>query len=727
VAEQAPRPSPAASPPAAAANQTEGAGRATANQVDAWLAIAPDSSVTIFSGRVELGTGVQTALAQIAADELDVTMDQVTMVMGDTARTPDEGYTAGSKTIQVGGVALRKAAAEARQALLGLAAERLGLAADQLVVRGGLVSGPGEGSKRVSYGELIGNQRLNRTVSDSVQTKAPSAYAIVGQSLPRLDLPGKLTGAPMYVQDLRLPNLLHGRVVRPSGVGAKLQSIDESSLQGLPGLVKLVRNGNFVGVVAEREEQAIQAARQLKLSWQEQNSLPRQEDLFSYLRSQRTNDKTLVNDGDVDGALKSAARTLQATYEQPYQMHGSIGPSCAVADVQADRVTVWSSTQGVYPLRGALAQLLGVAPESVHVIHLEGSGCYGHNGFDDAAGDAALLSRAVGRPVRVQWMRQDEHAWEPKGPAMLMEVRGGLDGQGQVAAWDYNVWTPTHSTRPGGMAANLLPGQLVEPAPPPAQTGQTGGDRNARTNYTFKNNRVAAHWLASSPLRPSALRSLGGAPNTFANESFMDELAAAAGKDPVEFRLAHLADPRAAAVIRAAADRAGWQSRPAGAQGGNGTGPATGRGIAFARYENNEAYVATVALVEVDPTNGQIRVQRVVVAHDAGLIINPDGLTNQIEGNVIQSLSRALKEQVTFDQARVTSVDWRSYPILTFPEIPTVEVVLINHADQPAVGAGEPATLPTAAAVANAVFDASGVRLRTIPFTAERFKAAAGS
>lgn len=392
--------------------------------------------------------------------------------------------------------------------------------------------------------------------------------------------------------------------------------------------------------------------------------------------------------------------------------------------MRPDKAIIWSSTQGVYPLRGALAQLLGTPADAVQVVHMEGSGCYGHNGFDDAAADAALLSKAVGKPVRVQWMRQDEHAWEPKGPAMMMDVRGGLDAQGNVIAWDYGAWTPTHSTRPGGMAGNLLAGQLMAPPAPAAKNGTTGGDRNAPTNYTFKNNRVVTHWLADSPLRPSALRSLGGVANTFANESFMDELAAAAGSDPVQFRLRHLNDARAAAVVQKVADLAGWQARPSPGPDASGSGAANGRGISFIRYENNLAYCAAVAAVTVDRNSGQVQVTRVSVAHDCGLIINPDGLKNQIEGNVIQATSRALKEQVTFDQSRVTSIDWRSYPILTFPEVPTVDIALINQPHEPALGVGEISSLPIAAAIANAIFDATGRRLRTIPFTPANVKTA---
>ncbi|MGI8691241.1 MAG: molybdopterin cofactor-binding domain-containing protein [Thermomicrobiales bacterium] len=720
----APLSAPGASSPASGSSAAETMAPLAADQVDSWLAIMNDGNVTVFSGKVELGTGVQTALAQIVADELDVPFGRITMVMGDTARTPDEGYTAGSATIQSSGVALRQASAEARQALLALASDRLGAPAARLTVKDGIVSMQSDPTKNVTYAALIGNQRFNRKVSGKAPLKNPDQYTVVGTPVPRVDITAKIIGGAAYVQDFLVPGMQHGRVVRPSGVGATLQNLDEGSVANLPGIVKVVRNGNFVGVVAEREEQAINAAQQLKVTWQTAANLPKMEDLFTFLRNQTATDKSLKNDGDVDGALKGAAKTLHATYQQPYQMHGSIGPSCAVADVRPDKAMIWSSTQGVYPLRGALAQLLGIPADSMQVVHMEGSGCYGHNGFDDAAADAVLLSKAVGKPVRVQWMRQDEHAWEPKGPAMVMDVTGGLDAQGNVVAWDYGVWTPTHSTRPGGMAGNLLAGQLIASPAPAAKNGTTGGDRNAPTNYTFKNNRVVAHWLANSPLRPSALRSLGGVANTFANESFMDELAAAAGADPVQFRLHHLDDPRAIAVVRKVADLAGWQSRPSPGPDASGNGMANGRGISFIRYENNLAYCAAVAEVAVDRGSGQVQVKRVSVAHDCGLIINPDGLKNQIEGNVIQATSRALKEQVTFDQSRVTSIDWRSYPILTFPEVPTVDIALINQPHEPALGVGEISSLPIAAAIANAIFDAIGHRIRTIPFTPATVKAA---
>jgi CO/xanthine dehydrogenase Mo-binding subunit len=679
-------------------------------QVDSWLAVGQDGTVTIFSGRVELGTGTRTALAQIAADELYVPFESISMVQGDTARAPDEGYTAGSKTVQVGGVNVRKAAAEARQALLEMASARLGAPQSGLTLSAGTISVQGNPSQQVSYGDLIGGHVFDRQISDQTPLKDPSLYTVVGQSIPRLDLPAKIFGQASYVQDLRLPGMLHGRTIHPASPGATVVSLDQGSVAGIADLVKVVQNGSFVGVVAQTEWSAIQAARRLAVTWTTTNTLPDQSQLANWLHQQPTSDKQVANTGNVDTALASASasQVVKASYSQPYQSHVSIGPSCAVADVQPNQATIYSSTQGVYPLRGAVAQLLGMSPDSVHVIHMEGSGCYGHNGFDDAAGEAALLSQAVGKPVRVQWMRPDEHVWEPHGPAMTVDVRGAVDSQGKVSAWDYQVWTPTHSTRPGGFAANLLPGALVSAPPPPAENALTGGDRNAPTNYQFANHRVTVHWVSNSPIRVSALRSLGAMANTFANESFMDELAYAAGVDPVQFRLNHLSDPRAIAVVQAAAAQIGWQVHTSPNRSGRGL------GIAFAQYENSEAYVATAADVSVD-SSGRIILNHIAVAHDCGLIINPDGLKNQIQGNVIQSASRAILEQVNFDSSRITSVDWRRYPILRFQDIPPIDVTLINHPDQPAWGAGEITTLTTPPSIANAIFHATGQRKRSVP------------
>ena len=690
------------------------------DRLDAWLAIESDGTITAFSGKVELGTGVRTALAQIVAEELDVPFERVHMVMGDTARTPDEGYTAGSMTISGSGTALRNAAAEARHALLVMAAERLDATTNELLIHHGEISVMQHPERSVTYAELIGGKTFNLTVTNQVPLKPPKAYRIVGQSAPREDLPRKVAGQPSFIHDLKIPGMLHGRLVRPPGPAASLVSMDKNSIKDIPGLIEVVQRGNFIGVLAEREEQAILAAKHLKVEWQEAVAYPRMDNLYTSLRNQPTED-TVLTDDNFEKAISTAVQKLHATYYQPYHAHASIGPSCAVADVKGDQVTVWASTPGPYPLSGALAQMLGLPVENVHLIYMEGAGSYGQNGADDVAADAIILSQAVGRPVRVQWTREEEFAWEPQAPAMVMEVNAGLDAQGNVVAWDYHVWSPSHVAR-ARFAGQLVTMQLLSGQPAPQSRFSFGAERNAQTNYSFPVQRVTVHYLGNSLLRASSFRSLGGAENTFANESFMDEVAVAAGVDALEYRLRYMADPRERAVLQAAAEKAGWESRPSPRKDQGQV--AEGRGVAFARYENDQAIVACIAQVQVDRTSGIVRVNRVVVAHDCGLIINPDGVKNQIEGNVIQSLSRALKEEVQFDEQRVTSIDWETYPILTFSEVPEVEIVLINQPDQPAVGAGEPSTVTTAAAVANAIFDAAGVRLRQIPFTPERVKAA---
>jgi nicotinate dehydrogenase subunit B len=692
------------------------------NRLDDWIAIEPDGTITAFSGKVELGTGVRTALAQIVAEELDMPLARVRMVMGDTALTPDEGYTAGSMTIHSSGTALRQAAAEARRAMLEMASEQLDANLDELSIQDGVITVSHDPKRSVTYAELMGGKLFNLPVTDQAPLKPPESYRIVGTSTPREDLPRKVIGGPSFIQDLNVPGMLHARVVRPPGPGAKLVAMDESSVRDIPGLVRVVQRGDFIGVLAEREEHAIHAARQLKVEWQETPLYPRMGDLYTTLRSQPTEDNVLVEQGDLEKAFAGAAQEVHATYYQPYHAHASLGPSCALAEVQGDQVTVWASTQGPYPLRGALAELLDLPAENVHLIHVEGAGCYGQNGADDVAADAVILAQAVGRPVRVQWTRKDEFVWEPKSPAMVMEVHGGLDSQGNVVAWEYHVWSPSHARRPR-FAGQLVTAQLISGRPAPQPRFSFGAERNAPTNYAFPPQaaqRVTVHYVPNSFLRVSSFRSLGGSMNTFANESFLDELAAAAGADPVEYRLRYLADPRERAVVLAAAEKAGWDPRPSPRT--DDTEPAEGRGVAFARYENNQAIAACIAEVQVEKNTGAVRVKRIVVAHDCGLIINPDGVKNQIEGNVIQSLSRALKEEVQFDEMRITSVDWQTYPILTFSEVPEIEIVLINRPDEPAMGAGEPATVTTAAALANAIFDATGVRLRQIPFTPERLR-----
>jgi CO/xanthine dehydrogenase Mo-binding subunit len=516
--------------------------------------------------------------------------------------------------------------------------------------------------------------------------------------------------------------MVHGRVVRPPRADATLQSIDESSVAKLPGVIRVVRKGTFIGVVAEREEQAVRAAKALNAKWGAL-LLRATADLYARFKSLATTERVVGENGDAASALRSAPRPIRATYRWPFQLHASIGPSCAVADVRGNVATVYSSTQGAHQLVAPIAALLGMPSDSVRVVFTEGSGCYGHNGADDVAGDAALLSQAVGRPVRVQWSREDENAWEPEGPAMLFEMAGAVGADGKISAWTYDAWTPTHGARPTRDPTTLVAGALVAGFVSVGEFFSGGGERNARTTYVLPNERVTSHPVPSFPIRTSSLRGLGSPQNSFANESFMDELAAAAGVDPIQMRRRHLSDARALAVIDAVATRAGWTPRASAPDraGEASNGVRKGRGFAYVQYDRTEAYVAAVVDVDVRPDTGTVRVRRVSVAHDCGLIVNPDGLRNQIEGNVVQAISRTLKEAVRFDSTRVTSVDWNGYPILRFSEIPdAIDIDLIDQPDQPSVGAGEAATSPIPAAIANAIFDATGARVRQVPFTPDR-------
>lgn len=695
------------------------------DDLDAWLAVGSDGKVTMFCGKVELGTGIQTALAQIVADELDVAFERVHMIMGDTALCQNQGPTVGSQSIPIGGPQLRQAAAEARHTLVGMAAGRLGAPADKLSVSDGVVSAPGAAG--LSYAELLGNRRFERKLDRKVKPKAPSALKVVGRSIPRVDLPGKVFGAHAYVQNLRLPGMVHGRVVRPPRQQAVVARVDESSVKGLPGNVRVARKGNFVAVVADREEQAIAAARALKVEWSSAAQLPEMKDLPAAVKATPAAERVLAEAGNVNNGMAGAAKTLRAEYFIPFQLHASIGPSCALADVRSDGVTLWSPTQSSFNVRDGVATLLGRPASQVRLIWVEGSGCYGQNGSDDATADAALLSQLVGKPVRVQWMRHDENVHEPMAPAMAIDVRGGLDRDGGVVAWDYLVRSPNHGKRPAfGMAGNMIAGAELGM---PERYGVVGADRNAKHSYQFAHNRVRFGLMDSSVLRNSSLRGLGSPQNTLANESFMDELAAAAGADPIAFRIRHLKDPRAIAVLEEVAKLSRWDTRPSPRKDGTGAvrdrGAATGRGVAFAQYNNIGAYVALVVHLRIERKSGKVRADRVFVAHDCGLIVNPDGLRNQIEGNVIQGLSRALLEEVQFDRGGVKSVDWRGYPIMRFSDMPEeIGISLINRPEQPAQGGGEPAGSPILAAVANAIFDATGARLRSVPFAPERVRAA---
>lgn len=747
---------------AAASTSSTGFGPVTvpAEQLDSWLAIGKDGKVTVYTGKVELGTGTATATRQVVAEELDVPFESTTLIQAITGLTADQGYTAGSQTMRTQWASgLRIAAASARQQLLGLASARLGVSADRLTVKAGVVSVGGDGSKSVSYADLVGGGQFNSRVSQQAKPKPASAYSVVGKSVAREDIPDKLFGTFTYVQDVKLPGMLHGRVVRPARpapaattpgalatvpkgtlANASLASVDRASVEKLPGNVRVVSRADFVAVVADREEQAIAAAQALRVEWTDRALLPDQATLYDTIKGlKKENVRTIQRDGDVDAAIAGAAKVVKATYNHPYQIHGSIGPSAAVADFRDGVLEVWSGTQGVYQLRNAVATAVGLTPDKVRVNYVEGSGCYGLNGADDVSISAALMSQAVGKPVRVQYMRADEMAWENFGTPMVMSLRAGLDGEGNIVGWDYEGWTANRGSRPGP-PGNLPVGVLAgfpEPAPPasPPPSPPLGDDSlNSTPWYRFPSQRVLSYgvyqpWLFTGPLRsPSRLQ------NTFAAESFMDELAFAAGADPVEFRMRHVgADSRLAAVIQGAAGLAGWKPKPPAppaptpptAPMAQLSGVRSGRGIASCRYEGNSAWVAAVITLSVDVATGNITVTQVAVSHDCGVIINPDGLKNQVEGNVVQGLSRALKEEVRFDRSGVLSVDWASHPIITFPELPDdLRIQLIDHPELPALGAGESTISVIGAAIANAIFDATGKRIRQIPFTPERVKAA---
>lgn len=696
----------------------------TAPMLDSWIRIDANGAVTVFTGKAELGQGIKTALIQLAAEELAVGPDAITLITADTSHTPNEAYTAGSHSMQDSGTAVMNAAAQVRAILIQAAAARLQKSADQLHAEAGaVVSSDGQ---RVAYGELVSDQLLHVRAAPTSDLLDPKTYRIIGKPVPRVDIPGKVTGGIAFVQDLRLPGMVHGRVVRPPSYGATLRTVDSSGVEKMAGVLKVVRDRSYLAVIAEREYQSIQAMRALAAAaeWDEPPTMPEQADIFSYLQSQPARQVPVRSD---TVKYPPDAPVTEARYTRAYQMHGSIGPSCAVALMQGDEMTVWTHSQGVYPLRGALAPLVGIPPEKLRCIHVEGSGCYGHNAADDAATDAALLARAFpGRPVRVQWMREQEHTWEPYGPAMLTHARATLDGEGKIATWEYTVRSTTHATRPGGAdtTGNLMPtwhraNPVRQPAPEPLPLPEGGGHRNALPLYTIPAANIVYDFVPTMPLRVSALRGLGAYMNIFSIESFMDELASAAHVDAVEFRLRHLDDPRARDVVTAAADRFRWS----GYQRQSGR----GRGLAFARYKNLGAYAAIAVEVTVDHESGRVRLLRAVAAVDSGQAVNPDGIRNQIEGGILQAASWTLYESVTFDRTRITSRDWSSYPILRFSNAPeAVEVRVIDRPGTPFLGTGEAAQGPTSAAIGNAIADAAGVRVRELPLTPARVKAAIG-
>lgn len=706
-------PARAGAAPAAPANKTN-----ALDEVDGFLAVGADGKVTIFSGKVDLGTGVRTALTQIAAEELFVPFEAVTIIQGDTLLTPDQGPTFGSLSIQIGGMQIRQAAATAREALLAEGAKRLGAPRDAVVVRDGRVE-RAAGGKSLSYGALVGGKSFALKVDPKAPLKDPASYTVVGKPVRRLDIPAKVTGAFMYMQDFKLPGMLHARVVRPAAVKADLLSVDDGEARKVPGWVATVRKGNFLALVARNEWAAIQAAAAVRASWSDWRGLPDQAALWDHVRRTAVNkNEVLQTAGNAAEAMKGGPRRLSATYDFAIHTHGSIGPSCAVARFEGGKLTCWTASQATHLLRQQLVQMLEMKPEDVRCIYIDGSGCYGRNGHEDAAADAALLAREVGKPVRVQWSRADEHGWDPKGPPTLLDFRAALDAQGNVAAWESEVFIPD---KPAQITATLLAADLAGMPHSPAHPGNI--HQSLAIPYGIPNVQVVAHWLAETPLRPSWIRTPGRMQNTFGNESFIDECAAAAGVDPLEYRRRHLKDPRGLELIERLVKLAGWtpRPRPSGSAEGN---VARGRGVTYLKYELVRTYVGAVADVAVDRTTGEVRVERFYVAHDCGQIINPDGLRNQIEGNVVQTVSRTLIEELKFSRSAVTSLDWGTYPILAFPDVPEVVIDLIDRPKEKPWGAGEPTAAAVPSAIANAIHDAVGVRLRSVPFTPAKVLAA---
>ena len=698
-------------------------------QLDSWIRFNEDDTVTVFTGKVEIGQGLRTALAQIVAEELDVDIHQIKMQMADTRLTPDEGVTAGSRSIETTGTALRLLSAEVRHILLSLAFEELE-ATSELIVTNGVIRDSASG-REICYWDLMAGKTFNRAFSAVGQVKNPADYQVVGQPQYRIDLLDKVTGKPVYVHDMELPEMLHARVLRPPSYQVQLRSIDLDAVKAVDGVVEIVVDGSFVAVVAETESVAVSALEHLRQVsvWGDTIPLPKSMDEVYEQLIENTTESGLVENGKVvtDSIPpielpSDDTQTLKATYTKPYIMHGAMGPSTAGALWDGQMLTIWSHTQGAFNLQGSVAQVLGLPADQVRVIHVEGAGCYGHNAADDVGLDVALIAMAVpNKPILCKWTRADEHKWEPSGSAMIIEMNGSLDENGTVSSWNHDVWSYQHSIRPRPMDdhTTLLSAQYLEnpislPTPRLLKGREFGGHRNADVLYNFSNKRIARHFAPNSPLRVSALRGLGSYANGFAIESFMDELAYSAGIDPIEFRLAHLDDARARKIVEVARDQSDWQTKTEPSKDGK------GRGFAVARYKNQACYVGIVVGVHVDQITDEIRLDDVLIIADAGQVVNPDGLSNQLEGGFVQSASWTLFEQVQFDENGILSVDWDTYPILKFEHAPKIRTILLNRPDQPFLGAGEGAQPPTAGAIANAVYDAIGIRLRDLPFTPDK-------
>jgi nicotinate dehydrogenase subunit B len=684
-------------------------------EVDAFLSIYTDGTVTIFCGKVDLGQGLRIAMRQIVADELDIGVHKINYIEGDTATTPNQGRTAGSNGIQRGGMQLRQAAATARRALLDIAAKKLAVPAPYLMISDGMVM-PIAGGAGVNFARLLDGKHFNMKLDPNAPLKDPARYAYVGKPLPRPDVPAKCIGNNLYVHDFTVPGMLHGRVIRPPAIGAKLESVDDAALKEIPGS-RVVRIKDFLAVVAPDEWTAIRAAREVKAQWSAGVGLPDQTKLIESLRGDpNITDQVLVSKGAAGIPVPQDTKTVSASYFWPIQSHGSLGPSCAVAYVRDTSATIWTASQGTHGNQATFARFLGLPKDKVRLIYFDGSGCYGMNGHEDAAADAAIISREINKPVRVQWSREDELGWDPKGPPQLIDISASISPDGTIANWKTEMWIP--QTTKGLPNIPLL-------GPAAAGLDDVAGintgliSQNGDPPYAAGKVEVVVHWLKTTPLRPAPLRSPGKPANCFAVESMVDELAAAAKLDPLELRLKSLKDPRGQEVLKRVGEMMQWKAKPA-----EGPPSPIGRGLAYIHYKHSETYVAIGMDVMVDRASGQIRIERVFCAHDCGQIINPDGVRAQVEGCITQTISRALMEEVKFDRAKVSSVDWASYPILRFADAPKIDIALVDRPNEKPTGAGEAACAPVAAAIANAVFDAVGIRLRTVPFTPQRVKTA---
>lgn len=684
------------------------------NQVNTWLQILENGRVLVMTGKIELGQGIRIAVAQMAAEELDMNLDLVDVNLAETGKTPNEGFTAGSNSIASSAMSVRKAAAAAREIVLKLASEKWGVPVSDLRLKNGMVSGS---NQKITLYELFDGKQIKETITEATEYKGKTVRKFVGKPIPRKDIEAMVRGEEVFVQDLRFPGMVHARVVRPPSYTSKLVSIDDAELERLPGYLKLHRQGSFVGVLATEEYQAIRLMEKAKqvVKWDAPETLPANVDLMEYLKSLPVDSETQEEKGNGDTSIEGSNLHLSSSFFKPYLMHAANGPSCAVALYQDEKLYVWSHSQGVYPLRGTLAKLLKMADDDVIIKAVPGSGCFGQNGANDAAAEAALMAKEYpGKHIRLQWTREDEHGWEPYGTAMIVELKAGLDQQGKIKGWNTDIWSDGHSNRPNGNPNTLLPAQFLDEGYGHPGIGYRGGAvRNASPYYAIPNLKVKTH-IFQGPLRASSLRGLGTYANVFAIESFIDELARKVNRDPFEFRLMHSEDERAIACMNRLKTMVVNVS----------VGKDEGLGIAFSRYKNTASYCAMAAEVKVDRTTGKVQVKKMWAVVDAGETINPDGLKNQMEGGMIQSASWALKEEVLFDTQHVTNLDWSSYPIFRFPDTPEIDVEVIDRVDEPPMGAGEAAQAPATAAIVNAIFDATGVRIRRLPVNTDLLKLA---